>query len=106
MKRWTVAVAGIAMLASAGLAVAEEMAPPPVPVATNAAAGEASVGTPQTKCPVMGGDINKKLYVDHDGKRIYMCCMGCIGKVKKDPAKYIKQLEDQGVVLEKVPEKP
>lgn len=54
----------------------------------------------QTKCPVMGGDINKKLYVDSDGKRIYMCCKGCEGALKKDPAKYIKKLEAEGVVLD------
>jgi len=57
---------------------------------------------PQTTCPVMGGKINKELYVDHDGKRIYLCCGGCVGKVKADPEKYIKQLEAQGIQLEKV----
>ena len=58
--------------------------------------------TPQTTCPVMGGKINKGLYVDHDGKRIYMCCKGCTAALKKDPKKYIKKLENQGVTLTKV----
>ena len=57
----------------------------------------------QTKCPVMGGKINKKQYVDHDGKRIYVCCPGCIGKIKAEPAKYMKKLADAGVVLAAVP---
>lgn len=57
---------------------------------------------PQTTCPVMGGKINKELYVDHDGKRIYLCCAGCVSKVKADPEKYIRQLEDQGIQLETV----
>jgi YHS domain-containing protein len=57
----------------------------------------------QTTCPVMGGKINKSQYVDHDGKRIYMCCPGCAGKLKADPEKYIKQLEDAGVTLDTVP---
>ena len=57
----------------------------------------------QTVCPVMGGKIDKELYVDADGKRIYVCCKGCIEKVKADPQKYIKQLESQGVTLEKAP---
>ena len=56
---------------------------------------------PQTVCPVMGGKINKNLYVEADGKRIYICCAGCIEKVKADPQKYIKELEDQGITLEK-----
>lgn len=60
---------------------------------------------PQTTCPVMGKGINKKLYVDHQGKRIYVCCRGCVATVKIDPEKYIKKLEAEGIALEKVPEK-
>ena len=55
--------------------------------------------TLQTTCPAMGGAINKNLYVDHDGKRVYICCKGCEAPLKKDPAKYIKQLEDAGVTV-------
>ena len=57
----------------------------------------------QTTCPVMGGAIDKAVFVDSDGKRIYMCCKGCIAAVKKDPAKYIKILEDAGVTLDSAP---
>ena len=57
----------------------------------------------QTKCPIMGGDIDKSVFADHDGKRVYFCCKGCPEKFKKDPAKYIKQLEDEGVTLDKTP---
>jgi hypothetical protein len=55
---------------------------------------------PQTTCPVMGGAINKKLYVDYKGKRIYVCCPGCIGELKADPEKYIKKLEAMGQGVE------
>ncbi len=58
--------------------------------------------TPQKSCPVMGGKINKDLYVDHDGKRVYVCCKGCVGAVKNDPEKYIKKLEDDGVTVAKL----
>ena len=58
-----------------------------------------TVASLQTKCPVMGGKIDRALYVDHDGKRIYVCCQGCIVTVKKDSAKYITSLEKQGVAL-------
>lgn len=61
--------------------------------------------TPQTTCPVMGGKINKAQYADAKGKRIYVCCPGCIGKIKADPDKYIKQLEKQGVTLDTIPKK-
>ncbi len=58
---------------------------------------------PQTRCPVMGGKINKRVYADHDGKRVYFCCPGCDRAFKKDPAKYIKKLEAAGVTVAKVP---
>lgn len=59
-------------------------------------------GKPQTVCPVMGGSIDKDYYVDYDGKRIYVCCDECVETVKADPEKYIKELEKEGFVLEKV----
>jgi hypothetical protein len=68
-----------------------------------AAAMAFAEGKPQTTCPVMGGKINKELYVDAEGFRIYVCCGGCIGKIKADPAKYLKQLKAEGVELEKAP---
>ncbi len=61
-----------------------------------------TVASLQTSCPVMGGKINKDLYVDHEGKRIYVCCEGCIGKVKAEPEKYIKKLAAKGEVPAKV----
>lgn len=57
----------------------------------------------QAYCPVMGGEINKSIFTDMDGKRIYFCCSNCIGEFKKEPEKYLKKLEAQGVVLAKVP---
>ena len=57
---------------------------------------------PQTTCPVMGGKINKDVFADHAGKRVYFCCPGCSGAFEKDPAKYVKKLEDQGITLEDV----
>lgn len=50
----------------------------------------------QTTCPVMNKPINKKLYVDHNGKRMYVCCGGCKKKVTKQPEKYFKKLEEMG----------
>ncbi|MBM4038843.1 MAG: YHS domain-containing protein [Planctomycetes bacterium] len=62
-------------------------------------------GKAQTKCPVMGGDINKEVFDDHEGKRVYFCCPDCIEKFKKEPQKYVKKLEDEGVTLAKTPHK-
>jgi YHS domain-containing protein len=55
---------------------------------------------PQTTCPVLGEPIDKNLYVDYNGKRIYVCCADCIEKVKKNPEKYIKKLESMGQGVE------
>ena len=51
---------------------------------------------PQTLCPVLGGNVNKQVYADYQGKRIYFCCSGCDAEFKKDPEKYMKKLEDRG----------
>ena len=59
----------------------------------------------QMTCPVMGGKIDPKQYADVNGKRIYVCCAGCIKTIEKDPETYIKKLEDAGVVLDEVPKK-
>jgi len=63
----------------------------------------AAGGQAQKKCPVMGGPINKDIYVDYQGKRIYFCCPACPEEFKKDPDKYLKKLEAEGVILEKAP---
>lgn len=49
----------------------------------------------QVTCPVMGGKINKNLYADDKGQRVYFCCPGCIESFKKDPERYLKKLEEQ-----------
>lgn len=50
----------------------------------------------QTTCPVMGGQINKELYTDYKGQRIYFCCMACPPEFAKDPEKYIAKLKEMG----------
>ena len=56
----------------------------------------------QVVCPVMGGKIDKKVYTDFQGQRVYFCCPGCIGAFKKEPEKYLKKTAEAGVVLESV----
>lgn len=57
---------------------------------------EHSERAPQSTCPVMGGEIDKEIYADHDGKRVYFCCEGCIGEFNKDPEKYLGKLKEAG----------
>lgn len=53
----------------------------------------------QAKCPVMGGPIDEEAYADYAGKRIYFCCAGCEKSFQEDSEKYMKQMKEQGVVL-------
>ena len=56
---------------------------------------------PQKTCPVMGAPINKNLYADHNGERVYFCCNYCPPQFAKDPDKYIKKLKETGQEPEK-----
>ncbi|MFW5960486.1 MAG: hypothetical protein ACOCSE_05150 [Chitinivibrionales bacterium] len=58
----------------------------------------------QNTCPVMGNPINKDLYVDHNGKRIYVCCNACITEVKKDPEKYLDKIRSMDEMPHSIPE--
>ncbi|HUU19582.1 MAG TPA: YHS domain-containing protein [Sedimentisphaerales bacterium] len=46
----------------------------------------------QTDCPVMGGAINKALFTEYKGQKVYFCCPGCKEKFEEEPEKYIAKL--------------
>jgi YHS domain-containing protein len=47
----------------------------------------------QKTCPVMAGNpINKALFVEYEGKKVYFCCKGCEDKFLADPAQYVAKL--------------
>ena len=50
----------------------------------------------QTTCPVMGGAIDKSIYVDKDGKRIYMCCDHCTEELTKNFDENVKKMAEKG----------
>jgi len=62
-------------------------------------------GKAQATCPVMGEKIDKKIFADYEGKRVYFCCPDCVKTFNKEPQKYVKKLEDEGVTLAKTPAK-
>jgi YHS domain-containing protein len=66
-------------------------------------------------CPVTGEEADPEVSFVHKGTKYYFCCTGCIGKFKKDPAKFIKAssknvfdpCDDEGEKAKKVePAKP
>lgn len=96
MSRLTrIAAASIALAlvaAMGGALYAQCCGAPAVPTA---AAADAAV-SPQTKCPIMGGKIDKSLYADVNGHRIYVCCPGCLAKVTADPQAAIAKIRAAG----------
>jgi YHS domain-containing protein len=46
----------------------------------------------QTTCPIMDSPINKALFTEYKGKKVYFCCPGCEEKFKESPEKYIAKL--------------
>ncbi|MBD3393703.1 MAG: YHS domain-containing protein [Chitinivibrionales bacterium] len=50
----------------------------------------------------MGGAINKDVYADHNGHRVYFCCGACKREFKKDPSTYLKKLEELGETPEPI----
>ena len=66
--------------------------------------GQETQAGPQTTCPVMSRTIDKKYYIDYEGKRVYFCCNSCPKSFEGDPEKYMKKLADAGAILEDAPE--
>jgi len=70
-----------------------EPAPPPQTPATSAEpAKEVAAAAEQTTCPVMGGAINKDIFTEYKGKKVYFCMESCKTAFEKDPEKYIAKL--------------
>ncbi len=96
-KRWSAACALSALLAGVTVAAGNSEQ------AQTTSASATAVVKAQTLCPVMGGPVDRSQSVDCDGKRVYVCCGACIDKLKKDPDKYVSQLEAEGITPEPVP---
>ncbi len=91
------AVAGLAVvIASAGCKKNSEPAPSPNTPATTAAGAPATAtavaAIVQTTCPVMGNPINKAVFTEYKGQKVYFCCPDCVAKFKADPEKYAAKL--------------
>lgn len=55
----------------------------------------------QTACPVDGKPVNKEIFTEFEGKKIYFSSEENKATFLKDPAKYVKEMEEKGVVLER-----
>lgn len=71
--------------------------------------GDSAQLKPQTTCPVMGRVVNRRVFLDYQGKRIYFACAGGLMTFKNDPAFYLKKMAEMGeypiAIPEPVPQK-
>ena len=52
---------------------------------------------PLTTCLVSGeklGEMGKPYIYKHEGREVRFCCKNCLKDFKKDPAKYLKKLDE------------
>ena len=101
-KRLIPGVMGLVLLLAAGCEKAQEEAAGEGAPGAAATAGKEPL-KPQTTCPMMGGKVDRSLYVDAKGYRIYVCCAGCLDAVRADPQKAIEKLKAKGEKPEKLP---
>jgi YHS domain-containing protein len=57
-----------------------------------AMAEEVVAAAEQKTCPVMGGAINKSIFVEYKDKKVYFCCEPCKEKFEANPEQYIAKL--------------
>lgn len=74
---------GIVTLASAGPADGQSAKPKPYPLQTCVVSGEK-----------FGGDMGKPHVFTYQNREIKLCCKSCLKDFNKEPAKFIKKLEE------------
>jgi len=91
MKLWlSISVVLIGLIAIQGCQTAESKNEAVTMVEPAKEIGRQAV---QTNCPIMEGmAIDKKVYTEYKGKKVYFCCAGCINTFKEDPNKYLSKL--------------
>ncbi len=59
---------------------------------------------PLTTCIISGdklGEMGAPVVYEYKGREIKFCCKGCVKDFKKDPDKYVKQIDEQAAKLPK-----
>ncbi len=81
-------VAGVLLVGLSGLQGCKKSEPAAPPESEEVA----SAAVEQTTCPVMDKAINKNMFTEYKGKKVYFCCPGCKAKFEKEPEKYLAKL--------------
>ena len=91
-KSWMMVGTVCAVLLGLMIFVGCEKTEPVIPSSPNEANEISSVAGEQTMCPVMGGAVNKDIFVEYQGKKVYFCCPACVSEFEKNPEKYLSKL--------------
>jgi len=60
-------------------------------------ARSSEISSEQLTCPVcVSKKLKQNIFVDSDGKRIYLCSIACKGRVSRNPQAFIDKLEKRG----------
>jgi len=59
---------------------------------TEPAASTFSEAIEQKMCPVLGGPVDKNIFTEYQGKKVYFCCTDCKEQFEKEPEKYLSKL--------------
>jgi YHS domain-containing protein len=62
-------------------------------IGAQSAAAKEVVQAANQFCPLSGDKVNPKMSYTFNGKRYLFCCKKCVKDFKKDPAKYISQMD-------------
>lgn len=57
----------------------------------------------QQTCPVTGKAVDRDVYADLGGMRVYLCSRDCTATLARDPGKYVKAQMDEGVMYDFAP---
>jgi YHS domain-containing protein len=92
LRAGTLFMAAVALALFSGCRRESPAAANPPQASAPAAPPQVEAAIAQTTCPVMGGPIDKAIFTEYKGKRVYFCCRGCDKKFLEAPEKYIAKL--------------
>jgi len=82
VKNLTVAALSVSFLAAPLVSIAADAKAKPYPLKTCVVSGEKL------------GEMGKPYVFTHEGRKIQLCCKSCLKDFKKEPAKYVKKIEE------------